>query len=1146
MSSNQTVKYPLKVSTPTSNRGRKSNVEALARFGNQTSSKSIEKYINTPGKRKLSTTSFSVEEKQEDPLDSSKKLKTSVSQLQTVETVAMDTPEFGEVTDFKGMLSCVSTLLNRMEVKLLENGNALRKELTDFQTKNKEEIQALQTQITANEKEWRSDKEYLVNRLERMEGSIKEFHTKTNVSRNVVVEEKNIPNRRLEQFFRMSERLEHQERKEKELNLIIKGPTWEAGKEFECVRSFFLERFELDSVIDTVKVIGINRNVLVIRMSNLEAKKTILKNKGCLKGTTINVEGDRTREELIVQHEIRQEGRKAREEGITETWKTEPTRLHSFFETNYHKIWSKANKEHILGRPSGGLLLLISKKLPEPQVVEITQHWIIIELIKGQNRVVIGLCYFRPSMALNTILVPFQETISATEESFDSNIFIIGGDFNAHIAEENILPEELCSDSQLESHRLSNDKKLDARGKEFLNFMEENGLIVINGRTKSDTPARSTFTNCQNSVIDLFWVKIDSIHKITDLQVVYITSKSDHYPVKITSAFNLNTQILREGTRIVNKTNKIIWSENKAVEYKRSKAVLEVAENLDCLRTVNHRSIATNTEPWFDDECRKAKNLLNRALRVRKKIVKQCKPYDTTVQALRANFQKVTKKQRKAYITKIKKSLSNTRNGPDFWKVVKSLRQKNYSSPVISLKTWTEYLTKIYPPRISDSTLYYGVTHPYLDREINYKELDHCLTKLKNGKAPGEDTILSEHLKHLPSNWKLYIIVFFNKVLDQEITPRDWSSTFFTLLHKKGDPTAPENYRSIALTNNISKLFTTILRERLYSWAEQAAIIPESQAEVVSSCTYLGVVFSGSLHGRKAAESAISRAAIASSQTLNILAKGKADSWNTVCKLFDTTIATTLLYSAHLWGLRYHQMLEKAQENFFKRLFLLPRCTPGYALRLELGLTLVKLHKLSLGENCDPKYNWAAQFYQILKETGHEDLWENLSSQTWKDREYRLFKNYAEKLRKEDIAKWTASTFCQCRHTYGPKLEPAKYIKARCPINWLRMSINLRLANNFKLRLKHESNVCTFDPNIQCMSCNNRNYENVQHVLVECPTYTPFRNKFLFTATADENAKEKTVPECLDLHTKGDLKNLYYYMSNVLAVLYLCDDYQDP
>ncbi|CAG5076370.1 Protein of unknown function [Cotesia congregata] len=344
---------------------------------------------------------------------------------------------------------------------------------------------------------------------------------------------------------------------------------------------------------------------------------------------------------------------------------------------------------------------------------------------------------------------------------------------------------------------------------------------------------------------------------------------------------------------------------------------------------------------------------------------------------------------------------------------------------------------------------------------------------------------------------------------------------------------------------------------------------------VVSSCTYLGVVFSGSLSGRKAAESAISRAAIASLQTLNILAKGKADSWNTVCKLFYITIATTLLYSAHLWGLRHHQMLEKAQENFFKRLFLLPRCTPGYALRLELGLTPVKykifqqawrwilkildmtghrypriaffrLHKLSLGENCDPKYNWAAQFYQILKETGHEDLWENLNSQTWKDREYRLFKNYAKKLRKEDIAKWTASTFCQCRHTYGPKLEPAKYIKARCPINWLRMSINLRLANNFKLRLKHESNVYTFDPNIQCMSCNNRNYENVQHVLVECPTYTPFRNKFLFTATADENAKEKTVSECLDLHTKGDLKNLYYYMSNVLAVLYLCDDYQDP
>nr|XP_046478619.1 uncharacterized protein LOC124217258 [Neodiprion pinetum] len=120
--------------------------------------------------------------------------------------------------------------------------------------------------------------------------------------------------------------------------------------------------------------------------------------------------------------------------------------------------------------------------------------------------------------------------------------------------------------------------------------------------------------------------------------------------------------------------------------------------------------------------------------------------------------------------------------------------------------------------------------HDMLDEEITMEELIKSLKKSKCGKAPGMDNISNDFLKELPENWLYYIQVFFNKIIQTEIIPDDWAQVVMFMLHKKGDSSDPDNYRSIALINSIAKVFTNILHDRLRQWAENNKLTSEEQA----------------------------------------------------------------------------------------------------------------------------------------------------------------------------------------------------------------------------------------------------------------------------------------------------------------------------
>ena len=76
------------------------------------------------------------------------------------------------------------------------------------------------------------------------------------------------------------------------------------------------------------------------------------------------------------------------------------------------------------------------------------------------------------------------------------------------------------------------------------------------------------------------------------------------------------------------------------------------------------------------------------------------------------------------------------------------------------------------------------------------------------------------------------------------IFPKEWSKSIIVPLYKKGDVNKPDNYRGVALTSVVSKVYTHILNKRLSDWAEREDKIVEEQAGFRTGYSTVDQIFS--------------------------------------------------------------------------------------------------------------------------------------------------------------------------------------------------------------------------------------------------------------------------------------------------------------
>jgi len=114
------------------------------------------------------------------------------------------------------------------------------------------------------------------------------------------------------------------------------------------------------------------------------------------------------------------------------------------------------------------------------------------------------------------------------------------------------------------------------------------------------------------------------------------------------------------------------------------------------------------------------------------------------------------------------------------------------------------------------SSLIARVSHPY-----NKVGNDKAIDKLKSHKSPRIDQIPAELIKAGGRTIYLEIHKLIISVWKKEKLPEEWKESIIVPVHKKGDKTDCNNYRSISLLPTTYKILSNILLSRLIPYAKE-------------------------------------------------------------------------------------------------------------------------------------------------------------------------------------------------------------------------------------------------------------------------------------------------------------------------------------
>jgi hypothetical protein len=112
---------------------------------------------------------------------------------------------------------------------------------------------------------------------------------------------------------------------------------------------------------------------------------------------------------------------------------------------------------------------------------------------------------------------------------------------------------------------------------------------------------------------------------------------------------------------------------------------------------------------------------------------------------------------------------------------------------------------------------------------ITRDTFDKTVNSLGTGKAPGPDGIPNEINKFLPPATSSALFSLLLLLTHKSYTSPEWCHSTTCLLHTKGDPTLLDNYRPIALTNNLLKLCTALIKDAGSKYAETHGILSDQQ-----------------------------------------------------------------------------------------------------------------------------------------------------------------------------------------------------------------------------------------------------------------------------------------------------------------------------
>lgn len=200
--------------------------------------------------------------------------------------------------------------------------------------------------------------------------------------------------------------------------------------------------------------------------------------------------------------------------------------------------------------------------------------------------------------------------------------FILIGDCNIRVGELQVLPIESLGSCKevIKTNRISKDKTVNGKGRKFIDFCDNNNLVVLNGRTYGDEGGEFTFLGPMgSSVNDLCCMSLNLLNGVRKF-TVKAEIFSDHLPIILTCSQSYK---IKENETDLPLLPKLIWTKYNKTHFKHnfmkslSSVGIEVDKIFDLIASIIRKSANPETQsefvnnrkrykqPWFDKECLK-------------------------------------------------------------------------------------------------------------------------------------------------------------------------------------------------------------------------------------------------------------------------------------------------------------------------------------------------------------------------------------------------------------------------------------------------------------------------------------------------------------------------------------------------------------
>ena len=240
-------------------------------------------------------------------------------------------------------------------------------------------------------------------------------------------------------------------------------------------------------------------------------------------------------------------------------------------------------KNHLGGRPSGGLSLLVRKSIFKHVSIAFSDSYHIwCKLNKngfGWNRdLFICFIYIPPSSStlLRTGQALSFETLQSQCAHYERKGWVLlCGDFNARTNDANdyIVNDELddylpiddnyLPDQQIDKRLTKDIYPINANGTAFIDFCKASGYRIMNGRVDKNNSSNFTcFTNRGNSVVDYALLRQEYFSMVDKLSVGELCELSDHSPIELSIKCS-NNIIISEAQPDISVVNLPTYDDNK-------------------------------------------------------------------------------------------------------------------------------------------------------------------------------------------------------------------------------------------------------------------------------------------------------------------------------------------------------------------------------------------------------------------------------------------------------------------------------------------------------------------------------------------------------------------------------------------------------